>query len=188
MTTLTLIWLVLPFLIGFTIFLLPKCDRYLALGVAIASGIYASLLLVGQTSLKLQLLDHFGVLLELDPLSGFFILTNAVITAAVLFYCWQSEKTAFFYAQIIMLHGSINAAFICADFISLYVALEVSGIAAFLLIAYPRTDRSIWVALRYLFVSNVAMLLYLVGAVLVYKASHAFGFSGLRDAPQRLWR
>jgi len=81
------------------------------------------------------------------------------------------------------LHGSINAAFVCADFISLYVALEVSGIAAFLLIAYPRSDRSIWVALRYLFISNVAMLFYLVGAVLAYKANHSFSFASLRGAP-----
>ncbi|MGL4620995.1 MAG: cation:proton antiporter, partial [Chroococcidiopsis sp.] len=55
--------------------------------------------------------------------------------------------------------------------------------AAFLLIAYPRSDRSIWVGLRYLFVSNVSMLFYLVGAVLVYKAHHSFAFAGLRGAP-----
>jgi multicomponent Na+:H+ antiporter subunit D len=81
------------------------------------------------------------------------------------------------------LHGSVNAAFACSDFVSLYVALEVISIATFLLIAYPRSDRSIWVGLRYLFVSNVAMLFYLVGAVLVYKAHHSFDFSGLRGAP-----
>jgi multicomponent Na+:H+ antiporter subunit D len=80
-------------------------------------------------------------------------------------------------------HGSLNAAFICADFISLYVALEVSGIAAFLLIAYPRSDRSSWVGLRYLFVSNTAMLFYLVGAVLVYQTHHSFNFAGLKGSP-----
>jgi multicomponent Na+:H+ antiporter subunit D len=37
--------------------------------------------------------------------------------------------------------------------------------------------------LRYLFVSNVAMLFYLIGAVLVYKATHSFTFSGLRVSP-----
>ncbi|HAJ59558.1 MAG TPA: cation:proton antiporter, partial [Cyanobacteria bacterium UBA8543] len=88
--------------------------------------------------------------LVVDPLTGYFVLTNALVTAAVILYCWHSGRTAFFYAQAIILHGSLNAAFACADFISLYVALEVSGIAGFLLIAYPRTDRSIWVALRYL--------------------------------------
>ncbi len=85
--------------------------------------------------------------------------------------------------QTIILHGSVNSAFACTDFISLYVALEVISIAAFLLIAYPRTDRLIWVGLRYLFTSNVAMLFYLVGAVLVYKATHSFAFAGLPKAP-----
>ncbi|MGK7876719.1 MAG: cation:proton antiporter, partial [Xenococcaceae cyanobacterium] len=116
-------------------------------------------------------------------LSGYFILTNALVTAAVILYCWHSGKTAFFYTQTIILHGSVNATFICEDFISLYVALEVISIAAFLLIAYPRTDRSIWVGLRYLFVSNTVMLFYLIGAVLIYQANHSFSFAGLYRAP-----
>ena len=181
-TPVALAWIALPFLVGFIGYMLPQLDRYLALGVAIASTAYA-LLLFAQAPLTLQLLDHFGVTLLLDPLSGFFILTNALVTIAVILYCWHSNKTAFFYMQVIILHGSINAAFACADFISLYVALEVISIAAFLLIAYPRTNRSIWVGLRYLFTSNVAMLFYLVGAVLVYQASHSFAFTGLREAP-----
>lgn len=183
MITLTLIWITFPFLVGFLIYLLPRLDRYLALLGALVSAAYAAQLWISPSPLNLRLLDHFGVSLILDPLAGFFILTNALVTAAVILYCWRSGKTAFFYAQTLILHGSVNAAFACSDFISLYVALEVISIAAFLLIAYPRTDRSIWVGLRYLFVSNVAMLFYLVGAVLVYKAHHSFDFVGLRGAP-----
>ncbi|MBD2175585.1 cation:proton antiporter [Pseudanabaena sp. FACHB-1998] len=182
MTTLTLIWIVLPFMVGFIIYLLPKGDRYLALMGAVASALYVIPLFIQQTPINLQLLDNFGVTLTLDPLAGFFILTNALVTAAVIIYCWHSDRTAFFYAQVILLHGSINAAFACSDFISLYVALEVISIASFLLIAYPRSDRSIWIGLRYLFVSNIAMLFYLIGAVLVYKANHSFTFIGLRGA------
>lgn len=182
MTILTIAWLTLPFFIGFISYLLPQLDRFLSLGVAIASLGY-SLLLFVEPPLTLQLLDSFGVTLQLDPLAGFFILTNALVTAAVILYCWQSGRTAFFYMQMIILHGSVNAAFACTDFISLYVALEVISIAAFLLIAYPRTDRSIWVGLRYLFTSNIAMLFYLVGAVLVYQATHSFSFAGLAAAP-----
>jgi multicomponent Na+:H+ antiporter subunit D len=183
MSTLSIAWIALPFFVGFVASLIPKLDRYLALGVAFASAGYALQLFNAHSPLTLNLLDNFGVTLEIDQLSGYFILTNALVTAAVILYCWRSGKTAFFYAQTIILHGSVNAAFVCADFISLYVALEVSGIAAFLLIAYPRSDRSIWVGLRYLFVSNVSMLFYLVGAVLVYKAHHSFAFAGLRGAP-----
>jgi multicomponent Na+:H+ antiporter subunit D len=184
MRTITIIWIALPFLVGFIIYLLPKLDKYLALCMALASAGYASQLFIAQSPLEpLILLNHFGVTLILDELTGYFILTNALVTAAVILYCWQSDKTTFFYAQTIMLHGSVNAAFASTDFISLYVALEVSGIAAFLLIAYPRTNRSIWVALRYLFVSNVSMLFYLVGAVLAYQTNHSFAFSALRGAP-----
>jgi len=39
------------------------------------------------------------------------------------------------------------------------------------------------VALRYMFVSNTAMLFYLVGAVLAYQANHSFAFASLRGAP-----
>ncbi|MEG4854983.1 cation:proton antiporter [Microcoleus sp. B5-D4] len=183
MNTLTLAWIGLPFFVGFTIYLIPKFDKYLAIFGALASAAYAFQLFVMPSAVTLELLDNFSVTLLVDRLSGYFILTNALVTAAVIIYCWPTEKTAFFYAQILMVHGSLNAAFASTDFISLYVGLEVSGIAAFLLIAYPRTDRSIWVGLRYLFISNTAMLFYLVGAVLVYKASNSFSFAGLGAAP-----
>ncbi|MBD2089877.1 cation:proton antiporter [Microcoleus sp. FACHB-1515] len=183
MSSISIAWIGLPFFVGFVIYLLPKLDRYLALMTAFTSSAFALWLFAESSPINLQLLDNFGVTLILDPLAGYFILTNALVTAAVIAYCWQSGKTAFFYAQTIILHGSVNAAFACADFMSLYVALEVISIAAFLLIAYPRTDRSIWVGLRYLFTSNIAMLFYLVGAVLVYKANHSFSYEGLRGAP-----
>ncbi|MBE9170077.1 cation:proton antiporter [Pleurocapsales cyanobacterium LEGE 06147] len=183
MTNITIAWMALPFFVGFVIYLLPKLGRFLALAMALVSASYALQIFLEQSPLDIQLLDNFGVTLAIDELSGFFILTNALVSASVILYCWGSDKTAFFYMQTIILHGSVNATFICADFISLYVALEVISIAAFLLIAYPRSDRSIWIGLRYLFVSNTAMLFYLVGAVLVYQAHHSFHFAGLRGAP-----
>ncbi|GAX38553.1 cation:proton antiporter [Nodularia sp. NIES-3585] len=183
MNNITIAWIALPLFLGFVIYLLPKFDRYLALGVALVSAGYALSLFFNQSQLTLNLLDSFGVTLVVDQLSGYFILTNAVVTTAVVLYCWRTDKSAFFYTQIAILHGSVNAAFVSADFISLYVALEVIGIAAFLLIAYSRTNRSIWVGLRYMFVSNTAMLFYLVGAVLVYQANGSFAFSGLSKAP-----
>ncbi len=183
MTNITIAWITLPFFVGFVSCLLTKCSRWLALGIALVSAGYAGQIFFAPSALNIQLLDNFGVTLLVDQLSGFFILTNALVTAAVILYCWSTNKTSFFYTQIIILHGSVNASFVCTDLISLYVALEIITIGAFLLIAYPRTDKSIWVGLRYLFISNTAMLFYLVGAVLVYQAHHSFNFSGLRGAP-----
>ncbi len=181
--TTTLIWIALPFLIGFSIYLLPKLARPLALLMALLSLVYSLPLLFQGSELTTQLVDSFGVTLQVDAQSGYFVLTNAVVTAAVLAYCWSSNKGGFFYAQAMVLHGSVNAVFICADFISLYVALEVIGVASFLLMTYARSDRAIWVGLRYLFVSNTAMLFYLMGAVLLYQSSGTFAFTGLADAP-----
>ncbi len=183
MNTITIAWIALPFFLGFLIFIFPKLNRHLTLWGAIASFAFGLQLFFQPSPIQLNLLDNFGVTLQADQLSGYFILTNALVTAAVIIYCWYSDKNAFFYAQTIIVHGSLNAAFVCADFISLYVGLEVSGIAAFLLIAYPRSDRSIWVGLRYLFVSNTAMLFYLVGAVLVYQTHHSFAYAGLKGSP-----
>ena len=183
MNTITTIWVGIPFFLGFIVFLLPPLNRHLAFLGTLVSAVYSMELLIKQPEIQLNLLDSFGVTLVADQLSGYFILTNALVTMAVVLYCWKSDKSAFFYAQVLLVHGSLNAAFICADFISLYVALEVSGIAAFLLIAYSRSDRSIWVGLRYLFVSNISMLFYLVGAVLIYQKSSSFSFAGLENAP-----
>ena len=183
MMQLTIIWIALCFFTGFLIYLFPKLSRWLSLGVVLVSLSYGVLLFLESAPIAIQVLDSFGVTLLADQLSSFFILTNAIVTAAVILYCWQSEKSAFFFMQLVILHGSVNSTFICADFISLYVALEVISIGSFLLMTYPRSDRAIWVGLRYLFVSNTAMLFYLVGAVLVYQVHNSFSFEGLRGSP-----
>ncbi|MDL5056640.1 cation:proton antiporter [Geitlerinema calcuttense] len=182
MNTLTIAWIASPVIAGFVGYLFPKIARYLSLGVAIASVGYA-FFMFAQPPLTLRLLDSFGVSLQVDSLSCFFILTNALVTTAILLYCWQTQKTAFFYMQALILHGSVNAVFICADLLSLYVASEVIGIAAFLLVAYPRSDRAIWLGLRYLFTGNIAMLFYLVGVILLYQVQQSFAFTGLQGAP-----
>ncbi|MGL5033720.1 MAG: cation:proton antiporter, partial [Microcystaceae cyanobacterium] len=155
MILLTLLWLTIPFGLGFTLYLLPQFRRSLSLLGAFLSIAYALFLFKINSPVTVNLLDNFGVSLILDPLAAFFILTNGLVTLAVILYCWQSDKTAFFYSQILILHSSINAAFVSSDLISLYVTLEVISIAAFLLITYPRSDRVLWVGMRYLFVSNV---------------------------------
>jgi multicomponent Na+:H+ antiporter subunit D len=183
MTILTIAWIALFFIVGLGIYLLPRLDWFLAFGVTLVSLAYVTFLFRQPEPINLELLDSFGITLMADRQSGFFILTNALVCAAVLLYCWRSNKSPFFYTQLTILQGSVNSVFICADFISVYVALEVISIAAFLLITYSRSDRVIWVGLRYLFVSNVAMLFYLVGTVLVYKANNSFAFAGLTNAP-----
>lgn len=183
MTFFTLCWITFPFVVAFSIYLLPRLNRMLALAGALWSGVYALVIFLQPEPLSLRLVDHFGVSLELDSLAAFFIITNALVTIAVLLYSWTEQRPTFFYTQVLLLHGSVNAALACMDFISLYVALELLSIATFLLIVAPRCDRTLWIGLRYLFVSNIALLFYLVGALFVYQATYSFDFRGLAQAP-----
>lgn len=182
MQALVVVWIFLPFLIGFIAYLLPNTDRYLASFLSLLSIVYGGFILATGQNFNLELIDRFGVTLRVDSLSGYFILTNGLVTLAVTLYCWARGKTAYFYTQLIILHGSINSVFCCADLVSLYVALEVIAIATSLLISYPRDNRSMWIALRYLFISNSVMLFYLIGAVLVFQEQNSFAFSALKEA------
>ncbi|MEO0539048.1 MAG: cation:proton antiporter, partial [Cyanobacteria bacterium P01_A01_bin.123] len=105
LSTETIVWMALPFFLGFSMTLVPHLARYLALGVALASVGYAMQIFISDASLTLHLLDHAGVALWVDSLSGFFILTNGLVTAAVVLYCWHRDSSSFFYTQLIILHG-----------------------------------------------------------------------------------
>ncbi|MGB3404713.1 MAG: cation:proton antiporter, partial [Microcoleaceae cyanobacterium] len=95
MTEMTIVWMALPFFVGFVVYLIPQLSRFFVLGIALSSAAYAGQVFSSNSSFTLELIDHFGVSLMIDQLSGFFILTNALVTAAVVVYCWGSDKTAF---------------------------------------------------------------------------------------------
>lgn len=183
MNNFTLIWAISPFLFGLVIYLLPRWDRYFAVAVVAVSLVYGLVTFWSNTPISLQLLDQFGVRLYVDHLSGYFILTNALVTFAVLAHNWSSPQKTFFLAFLTFLHGSLNSCFIANDLITLYVGLEVISLVVFVLIAFSRQDRPIWVAMRYLILSNTALLFYLIGAILVYQANQSFAYAGITQAP-----
>lgn len=80
----TIIWILLPFVVGFSIYLLPRWNRYFALAIAALSVVYSIGLLWSLEPFTLELLDSFGVTLMFDELSGYFILMNGLVTGAVL--------------------------------------------------------------------------------------------------------
>jgi len=183
MTHFAIAWILVPFVAGLTLYLLPMVARGLTLAIALLSLCVGLAITIQDINLSFVLMDSFGISLQIDSLSGYFVVTNALVLLAVVLYTWRGNDSAFFYVLLCFLHGSANTVFISADFLSLYVNLEVLGIVVFLLIAYPRSDRPLWIGLRYLMVSNVAMLFYLMGVGFVYQASHSFSFQVLMQAP-----
>ena len=84
MNTLTIAWISLPFLSGFIGYLLSRWAKYLSLITSIISLAYSLLLFSQSSPITLNLLDNYGVKLVADQLSAYFILTNALVTMAVI--------------------------------------------------------------------------------------------------------
>jgi multicomponent Na+:H+ antiporter subunit D len=177
-------WLLLPFLAAFSSALLPRLARGLALVCALTTlawGLWAS---VPQQGLTLELIGGLGVQLQLDGVAAPFLLLNGLVVLAVLVEGWrQPAPPGPFLLLLMVLLGGLNSSFLATDLVSLYVALEVVGIAAFLLILQTREARQLWIALRYLLVGNGVMTLFLIGTALIYLYTGSFRLSALQTLP-----
>ena len=177
-------WLLLPYLAAFLGALLPLLWRPLGLGCIAATAAVALATPLGLLPDQLDLLGVHGVALQLDALTVPFLGLNALVGGAVLLERWSQRPAGSTLLLLLVLHGGLNAAFVAADLISLYVCLEVVGLSAFLLMlgsgrSTPESPTNLWVALRYLLVGNAALTLYLVGAAVVYLQQGSFRYEAL---------
>ena len=180
--TLLIAWLLLPFTAAFLAALLPPLARWLALACCLATAAVAAAILAAALPASLQPLGPYGVVLQPDALAPPFLLLNALVCGAVVLDGWRRPLPGPFLLLLMVLHGGLASAFVAVDLISLYVTLEVVGISAFLLILITRSERSLWLALRYLLISNTVMTLYLIGAALVYLDQGSFQLEAVATA------
>ncbi|MEO1003342.1 MAG: proton-conducting transporter membrane subunit [Cyanobacteria bacterium J06638_7] len=177
-------WLLLPFLAAFSSALLPRMGRGLALVCALTTVAWGFWARVPEHELLFELIGNLGVQLQLDTVAAPFLLLNGVVVLAVLVDGWRSPPPPGpFLLLVMVLLGGLNSAFLATDLVSLYVALEVVGIAAFLLILQRREPSQLWIALRYLVVSGGVMTLFLIGAGLVYLHTGSFRLQPLQSLP-----
>jgi hypothetical protein len=175
-------WLLFPFGAAFVSSLLPSLGRGLNLVAAASTLVVGAWAWLGG-NLQLNLIGELGVQLQVDRLAAPFLLLNGLVVLAVLLDRWRRLPPGPFLLLLLVLLGGLNSAFLAIDLVSLYVALEVVGITAFLLILQKRDGRQLWIALRYLLISNSVMTLYLVGVALLYLQVGSFRIASLVDLP-----
>jgi multicomponent Na+:H+ antiporter subunit D len=176
---LTIAWLLLPFLAAFLAALLPRLARPLILLVVVSTLVMALAAWLGWLPSELLLLGPLGVRLQLDPLASPLLLLAALVSAAVLAEGWGRDPDKPFLLLLLLLQGGIDSAIMASDLISIYVAQEVVGISTFLLLVQGNRAPQLWIGLRYLLIGNSVMLLYLLGAALVYREQGSFALVGL---------
>ncbi|MCP9863421.1 proton-conducting membrane transporter [Synechococcus sp. Cruz-7E5] len=179
---LTIAWLLLPFLAAFLAALVPRLGRPLILLVVATTLAMALAAWQGWLPSDLLLLGPFGVRLQLDQLASPLLLLTALVSAAVLLEGWGRAPDKPFLLLLLLLQGGIDSAIVASDLISIYVAQEVVGISTFLLLVQGNRPPQLWIGLRYLLIGNSVMLLYLLGAALVYREQSSFALQGLEQS------
>lgn len=182
-----LILVFVPLAVGLLCVLWPRHARWLPVLPCLGTLAVSLYLLHTDPSIELHLIDSYGVSLVFDSMGAWFMLTNALVSLAVLWHERIRGGHRFFFMLLTLLHGCLNACFISGDLFNLYVVIELTTIIAFLMVGQGMQTRHLWNALRYLFLSNVGMLFFLLGTLLVYESSGSFALENAGSASPTAW-
>ena len=127
---------------------------------------------------------HFG--LVADDLSRVFLVSIGLVICAAALVNQESKPTESqnrnFCSLLLVGLTGMNGVVLLSDFFSLYVFLEVTAIASFILIAFARGILAIEGAFRYLLLSAVAAMFMLSGVGLLLFALGDTTFASVRTA------
>ncbi len=107
-----------------------------------------------------------GVEVKYTPISMWFILSLLVVWMAFKMRCERWDSVMESLADY--LFAALFALFISNDLFNIYVTMELSSLISFLMVGYGERPSRIWAALKYIFLSSVALSLYLIGMILIY--------------------
>lgn len=120
--------------------------------------------------------DAISNTIVVDGFSVFFTFIIVIVTAAVIVagrdWIAALDRAPEFYALLLVSAGSMAVLVQANDLITIFVALETTSIAQFLLVGILRSDRGAEASLKYLFTGAIA------AAVLLYGFAFLFGLSG----------
>ena len=135
-----------------------------------------------------------GILLRADGLAVLMVLLNTAVGIAVSVFAAgyfgnqaaggaddSRDRSGLFWPLWFMLWGALNALFLSGDVFNLYVTLELVGLSGVALISLA--GKNAWpAAMRYLLVSLLASLSYLLGTALLYGQFGVLDLAGLGRA------
>ncbi|SDJ16299.1 Formate hydrogenlyase subunit 3/Multisubunit Na+/H+ antiporter, MnhD subunit [Ferrimonas sediminum] len=127
-----------------------------------------------------------GIDLYADGLSLLMLAVASVVGLGVSVYAngyFSRDKSAHFWSLWLLLWAALNALFLSADIFNLYVTLELLGLAAVALIALDGGAQALNSAMRYLLISQLGSLFYLLGVAFVY---HGFASLDIAILAQRV--
>ncbi|MGI9328433.1 MAG: complex I subunit 5 family protein [Pseudomonadales bacterium] len=125
-----------------------------------------------------------GISLRADGFACLMLSLTATVGLAVSVYASgyfskHDRQRRYFWPLSLFLWSGLNALFLAADIFNIYVSLELLGLAAVALAALPGTAKSLNAAMRYLLVSLLGSMVYLLGVALLYIAHNSLDLTML---------
>jgi len=181
----------LPLVGSILVWLVPSWSR--ALAVVTAAGVLvAALGVVNRVALDGAAMmtlggwpETLGIGIAVDGVGALFLLASAVVgLAATAYGAGYFPARHPFWTLWLLLWAALNAVFITADAFNAYVALELAGLTAAVLVTLGGERDAMAAGLRYLLVSLVGATLYLAGVAVAYTATGTLSLNALMaDSP-----
>jgi multicomponent Na+:H+ antiporter subunit D len=122
----------------------------------------------------------FGIELVVDGLSATMVVLVAVVALGVLGYARHAgPRSNPFYATYLLLVAGLTGVSVTGDLFNMYVFLEITGLAAYALVASGEGGESAVAALKYLVVGTVGASLFLLGVGYAYVATGTLNMADL---------
>ena len=178
------VWTILIPLVGAVLAFLWS-NRAVRLGLATVHLVFLAVVLLGYEVLVHGVQQHtvggweapLGIVLYADGLAVLMLIMIAMVTWLISWYATayfadDPGKTQQFWPLWLFLLAAMNALVLSRDIFNIYVTLELVGLAAVALAALAGSAAAIGAAMRYLLVSLLGSLCYLLGVALLY---HGYG-------------
>jgi formate hydrogenlyase subunit 3/multisubunit Na+/H+ antiporter MnhD subunit len=178
--------IILPLIGAISCFLWPQQAKKIGLLTAILI-VVSTLALIWQVMLQgaqYYLVGGWsaplGIRLYVDGLSLLMLIISALVGLAISLYSIPyfvnqsdgEQKNQVFWPLWLFLWAALNALFLSADIFNCYVTLELLGLSAVALVALAGSRNALVAAMRYLLVSLLGSLCFLLGVALLY---HRYG-------------
>lgn len=179
-------------LIGIIVLNLPLgLGKRLAFPFALALAVaQAGLAIFSPLDLWNRVLVTFGgfenLNLAVDQLTIVLLLSIAIVLFAALFVGWftlEDERKKFDFVNLLILAViGMNGIVMVRDLFSLYIFIEVAGVASFVMISLDRDKDGLEGAFKYLILSAVATVMMLSAIALLLMTTGSTSFAGVAAA------
>lgn len=187
-----IVWpIVLPLAGAPLAFLMPRAARVVGMLVAIgeliaATGLSAQVWRDGpQHHIVGGWSPPLGIGLQADGLAVVMVSMSAVVGAAIScysvgYYAQRTRERDSFWPLWLFLWAALNALFLSADLFNHYVTLELIGLSSAALVTLGGQREALTAGMRYLLVSLLGSLFFLLGIAILYAALGTLAVDDLR--------